>query len=673
MRTIQRIALLSLLSISAAFVYAGTRSQTETLELTAGRSFEKELAHNGKDAYRVELKAGQVLYAVVEQKGVDVVVTVFAPDGKQISEIDSPNGDQGPEPVVISAEVSGSYRIEVRPLENTKTGRYEIRIEKLLSAAVSLTERVDRLFVAWDKPDSPGCALAVIKDGKIIYERGYGVANLEYNVPITPTTVFHVASVSKQFTAFAVTMLARQGKLSLDDDIRKYLPEVADFGKTITIRHLIHHISGLRDQWELPAMAGWRLDDVITKEHILKMVSHQKELNFEPGQEHLYCNTGYTLLAVIAERVTGRSFRQFTEENIFKPLDMKNTHFHDDHQMIVKNRAYSYSSAMGGGFRLSALNYANVGATSLFTTVEDMAKWVNNFDDGRVGGASVTQQMLQQGVLNSGEKIDYAFGLVIGNYKGLKVVEHSGGDAGYRSHVMRFPDRKFAVVILSNLAAFNPTGMARKVVDLYLADQLKPEAPKVKAPERTTATVNPEIYDAYVGRYELQGRAAGRIVSITKENGKLMAQPNGQPKSELVPESETRFFLRVVDAEVTFQRDEKGKVMQFTLQQDGQNTSAKRIEPFTPDAAALAQYTGDYYSDELGTVYTIVVKDGRLLAGHRRNDDIRLTPIVNDQFSGSAWFFAKVSFTRDKDQRVTGFRLTGGRVRNLRFDKQTRQ
>src|SRR6185503_8290371 len=187
-------------------------------ELTPGRPLEKELAANDRHAYRVDLKSGQVLYAVVDQRGVDVVVTVFGPDGKQISEIDSPNGDQGPEPVLINAAASGSYRIEVRPLEESKTGRYEIRIEKLLPAAVSLTEKVDRLFISWDKPDSPGCALAVIKDGRVVYKRGYGAANLEYNIPITPSTVFHVASVSKQFTAFAITMLANQGKLSLDDD-----------------------------------------------------------------------------------------------------------------------------------------------------------------------------------------------------------------------------------------------------------------------------------------------------------------------------------------------------------------------------------------------------------------------------------------------------------------------
>jgi CubicO group peptidase (beta-lactamase class C family) len=670
MKTMLSIVVWALLPTSVSFSQSGVK-QTGSPELNPGKPVERQLSQSEKHTYRVELKSGQSLFAVVDQKGIDVVVTVFGPDGKQIEEIDSPNGDQGPEPVSIVARAPGSYVIQVRPLEEeTKPGRYEIRIERVLAATHSITESVDELFTLCDKPDSPGCALAVVKDGKIIYKRGYGFANLEYNIPITPATVFHVASVSKQFTAFAIAMLASQGKLSLDDDIRKHLPEIHDFGKTITIRHLIHHTSGLRDQWELLAMAGWRLDDVITKDHILKIVRHQKELNFDPGQEHLYCNTGYTLLAVIVERVTGQSFREYTQANIFKPLDMANTHFHDDHEMIVKNRAYSYRSAAGGGFKLSALNYANVGATSLFTTAEDMARWVQNFDDGRVGGKAVIEQMVEHGVLNDKKRLDYAFGLVIGKHRGLKVVEHSGGDAGYRSHVMRFPDQKFAVVVLSNLAAFNPGVQARQVADLYLADQLIAETPKAETPkpaERPAVTLNPAIYDAYVGRYELQG---GMIVNITKENGALMAQPVGQLKTELVAESETRFLVRAINGELTFHRDDTGKVTRFTLQQGGQTRPATRIEPFTPDSSALAEYTGDYYSGELGTVYTFVVKEGKLVVEHRRHGDITMTPTLSDQFSGNAWFFSRVSFTRDNDKRITGFKLTGGRVRNLRFVKQ---
>ena len=319
--------------------------------------------------------------------------------------------------------------------------------------------------------------MAIIKDGMVVYRKGFGSAQLEYDIPITPSTVFHVASVSKQFTAMAITMLEAAGKLSADDDIRKYLPEMADFGKTITIRNLLHHTSGLRDQWELLILSGWRMDDVITQADIMDRLKRQRELNFAPGERYLYCNSGFTLLAEIVARVSGQPFTQWTQENIFKPLGMTSTHFHLDYQEIVKNRAYSYQGDPEKGFAQSVLNYANVGATSLFTTVEDMANWVRNFEDKRVGGAAVMDRMLTKGVLTNGSEIPYGRGIVIDEYKGLKFIGHDGGDAGFRSNVMFFPGERFGVAIFSNLASFNPGAVSRQIADIYLASRLKPQEP----------------------------------------------------------------------------------------------------------------------------------------------------------------------------------------------------
>jgi CubicO group peptidase (beta-lactamase class C family) len=638
--------------------------QASAPELQLNKPVERELKAGEAHSYRVSLKAGQLLRAVADQRGIDILVRVFGPDGKQMAEIDSPNGNQGPEHITINAEASGSYRIDVLPFEEkSNAGRYEIRIDQIRAAATTPTGKVDELFAQWDKPDSPGASVIVVKDGQVVYKRGYGIANLEYDVAITPSTVFHVASVSKQFTAFAIAMLAGQGKLSLDDDIRKHLPELADFGKTITIRHLIHHTSGLRDQWELLAIGGWRLDDVITRDHIMKMVRHQKELNFEPGQEFLYSNTGYTLMAEIVERVTGESFREFTDKAIFKPLGMTSTHFHDDHQRVVKNRAYSYSP-IRGGYRLSALNYANVGATSLFTTVEDLAKWALNFEDGRVGGKSVVEQMYQQGVLNDGEKIGYAFGLGIGEYRGLKRISHSGGDAGYRSYIVRFPDQRFIVAVLSNLATFNPGRLAEQAADIYLGKEFKPDARKPEAEKRSEVSVSAEALKDYAGMYQFR---PGWVVTVSIEESRLMVRATGEPKFSTQAESETKFFVPAYGAPVVFQRDESGKVNQ--LQYRGMR--AQRVFAFKPTAEELKEFTGDYYSDELGTSYKISLKDGQLVVQHRRNDDVKLTPSVTDQFSGSAWWFREIQFTRDGQKRVIGFRLTGGRVRSLRFDKQS--
>jgi len=476
-----------------------------------------------------------------------------------------------------------------------------------------------------------------------------------------------VASVSKQFTAFAVAMLAHQGKLRLDDDIRRHIPEVPDFGKTITIQHLIHHISGMRDQWELLAIAGWRLDDVITREHILKMVKNQKELNFEPGDQYLYCNTGFTLLAEIVARVTGKSFREWTEENIFKPLGMADTQFYDDHERIVKNRAYSYVPQRNNGFKKRRLNYSNVGATSLFTTAEDMAKWVNNFDKARVGGTDVIEQMHEQGVLNDGKQISYAFGLVIGEHKGLKTVSHSGGDAGYRSHVVRFPEQKFAVVVLSNLGSFNTSRIAREVADVYLADVIKKKEKKTQQVEKKEVEPDMSWYEEFAGRYYFE---PGLIMTINKEKNQLMLQRNGRTKVRLIPESYTEYSIQNRDEKLTFHMNNIGDVTKLVFTQGDSVMTGEKFEPANLSALQLEEFAGDYHSDELGTNYTMVILDGKLVAQHQRHSDVQLNPTKKDMFLGGQWFFRQVRFTRNSENQITGFRLSGGRVRNLRFDKK---
>lgn len=638
--------------------------QPEVAELSVGKPVERELAGEGKHLYRINLKSGQWLNAILYQSGIDVVVRVSSPDGKRLAEIDSPNGDQGPEPIFVTAESTGEHRIEVFPVdEKAKPGRYEIKVEQVRAGAKDPAGKVDQLFALWDRPGSPGAAVAVVKDGRIVYKKGYGYANLEYDIPITPSTVFHVASVSKQFTAFAIALLADQGKLSLDDDIRKHLPEVPDFGKKITIRNLIHHVSGLRDQWEMLAMAGWRLDDVITTEQILNMVSHEKELNFDPGREMLYCNTGYTLLAEIVERVSGKSFRAYSEEAIFKPLGMTGTHFHDDHEMLVKNRAYSYAPGEGRGFRLSALNYATVGATSLFTTVEDLALWVRNFDEPRSGNKAVIEQMHEVGVLSNGERTGYAFGLSIGQRKGLRTVGHSGGDAGYRSYVVRFPEQDFAVVVLSNLATFDPGRLANQIADIYLAGQLKPEQAKPEEPKRNEVPVDAAVLKSYEGIYQFR---PGLAVTVSVEDGHLMAQPQGEQKARAFAESESRFFVPGFNHPIEFEKSGDGKVEHLVYR----GTRAKRVVPFSPTPEKLSDFAGDYYSPELGATYTVAVEKGKLVAKHRRTGDVPLTPTFTDQFRGGQWYFRHVVFTRDERGRVDGFRLSGGRVRNMRFDRQ---
>ena len=295
-----------------------------------------------------------------------------------------------------------------------------VAVASVATAQTTPDRAADAIFAQWAKPGSAGCALGVLKDGKPLYVQGYGRADIEHAVPITASTVFHIASLSKQFTAFAIYLLEQEGRLSLDDDIRKYLPELHDFNTPITIRDLLHHTSGLRDQWNLLAMAGWRLEDVITQEDVVNLIWRQRELNFHPKDEFLYSNTGYTLLGLIVQRVSGKSLREFTDERIFAPLGMRSTHFHEHYGDLVDNRAYSYDRQPDARYVYVALSYSTVGPSSLFTTIDDLARWDENFYTGAVGGRDLLQKMQIKGHLNNGKEIEYASGLVVNEYRGLE-------------------------------------------------------------------------------------------------------------------------------------------------------------------------------------------------------------------------------------------------------------
>ncbi len=522
---------------------------------------------------------------------------------------------------------------------------------------------VDQLFAEWDRSDSPGAAVVVTSGEDIVHRRGYGCAQLEYGIPITPSTIFHVASVSKQFTAFAVATLADEGQISLDDDIRKYFPEIFDFGPTITLRHLAHHTSGMRDQWELLRLAGWRMDDVITTEHILKTTEHQRELNFTPGDEHLYSNTGYTLLAEMVARVTGMSLRDYAHTHIFAPLGMDSTHFHHDHEEIVRNRAYSYAPRPEGGFKKSVLSYANVGATSLFTTVEDLARWMFNFDSREVGGPRVLKQMHTRFVLNGGKTIPYAFGLVFSEHRGAQVIGHSGSDAGFRSYCARFPAHGLGIAILSNLSSFNPQMMALEIAGLYLGDRLEAE-------EKPPAAEPPDEADLddFGGRY-LMGPFG--LIEIARDNQHLVLNRTGQPSRRLTPEGGLRFRIEGQAQTMQFDRDDDGRVTSFSILPPGYTMTAQRFEPRQVSCEQLAALAGQYHSDELGTVYSMTPAEDGLLMQHRRHQDVTLAAIEEDVFQSLSGRTGKIRFLREEGE-VTGFLLTGGRVRNLRFDKLDR-
>jgi CubicO group peptidase (beta-lactamase class C family) len=532
--------------------------------------------------------------------------------------------------------------------------------------AESPEAQVDKIFEKTDRTVSPGCALSVMKNGKIIYERGYGMADLDHNVPITPTTVFHVASMSKQFTDASIVMLAQEGKLSLDDPVRKYVPELPDFGTPITIRELVHHTSGLRDQWDLLDLAGWRYSlDLITDNDVLSVISRQKDLNFSPGSKHLYCNTGYTLLAQIVKRVSGESFREFTTQRIFQPLGMTHTHFGDDHAEIVKNMAYGYVPA-GDTFRLSITNFDTVCATSLLTTVEDLPLWDENFYQPRVGGAGMIKQMLERGKLNNGEQLDYAFGLVLGNYRSLATVDHGGADAGYRSDMIRFPDQHFSVACLCNLATSNPSQLAKKVAEVYLGKEMKPAETPGGSGEKAVQ-LSEEQLKAKTGVYlNPDGDEIRRIIF---KDGKLrMAFDASDEGEEMEALGENHFRLLIAPVDLRFELMRPGGPLRLieTPPGGGKPVVFEAVPGFAPSPQELKDYAAIYHSNEIEPLYEIKLEEGKLVLHRLKNKPDTLRPVTRDLFTADA---GNIRFKRDSQGQVSGFVISTGRVINLRFEK----
>jgi CubicO group peptidase (beta-lactamase class C family) len=541
---------------------------------------------------------------------------------------------------------------------------------------------VDAVFAAFDRTTSPGCALGVIRDGRLIYARGYGMANLEHGVPITTTTVFDIGSTSKQFAAASIVLLSLDGRLSIDDDIRKHLPEIPAYRRPITIRHMLNHTSGLRDYLELMALTGVHFDGVATAEDALAIIARQKDTNFLPGDEYLYSNSGFFLLSEIVKRVSGKTLRGFARERIFDPLDMRQTHFHDDHTLIVPRRATGYAPLDAGGFRIDMSGFEQTGDGSVLTTVEDLARWDRNFYDPNVGGRAMLEALHTRGVLTSGQPLDYALGLVVDEYRGLKRVSHGGSWAGYRAQLMRFPDERFSVVCLCNLATSNPSALARKVAELYLAARLAaaPESGESAAaggapaaggeaatgpPAAAVVALSTARLEALAGVY--RNPRTEEILKIFVESGRLKGRAHGET-FDLAPIAPDRFRVQDDEQEITFETPAgPGPRRARVSPGRGPVKVLEAITPVRPGPAQLAAYAGSYHSDELQARFELVVeKDGLHLRGKNLPKEA-LEPTVPDVFVADE---LTLKFERGKGRRVTGFSLGAGRIRSIRFVRQ---
>jgi len=526
-----------------------------------------------------------------------------------------------------------------------------------------LQASIDSLFQTCNDK-TPGYAVAVVKDGKIECLKGYGMANLEYGTPITPETVFHLASVSKQFTAYSIYQLISAGKLQLDDPVKKYLPDFRDYGHPVTIRNLLNHTSGVRDLVELLGLSGIAEPDAVTEQNTLSIVYRQKELNFAPGEKWLYSNSGYLLLAAIIEKVSGRSFREFEDKNIFAPMGMKNTFINDNAQQIVPQRASSYEKdTVPMKYLKRELNYSFYGPTNMNSTARDLASWVINLDRDRL----IFEKMAKRAVLNNGDTVFYGSGFFVDKYRGIRRVYHDGNDAGFETFVGYFPDRRLGIVVLSNLLNSDPTSKAMRIANLYVPRPVRRENAAQRPAEKYNYVKTNQAYlKAYTGNYETPG---GNLIKIFPKDTSLQIKFPDLDKPQTLTAINDTLFHVFDDMLISFRRKQAGGFQQIGLKRPAFSNTAERVEYAVYTEQQMREFTGTFYAEEIQTVYEVKIINNTLVMSSIMNSNIQLNAKTKDKFATDRWYAGKIVFQRDKSQKVTSFSVSSDRMKNVLFKK----
>lgn len=509
--------------------------------------------------------------------------------------------------------------------------------------------KIEKIFSRY-KPDKPGTELAISRNGKIIFSKAWGMADLEHNVPLTTESITEAGSVSKQFTAAAILLLEQQGKLSLDDDVRKYVPELKDYGTTITLRHMMQHKSGLKDWGAIAGIAGWpRSTKTYNNNDALYIISNQKTLNHKPGDEYLYSNSNYNLFAIIVERVSGMSLAEFTRKNIFEPAGMKHTSWRDDYRRIVRNRAIAYSRS-GSGHQTNMPNEYVYGNGGLLTTAEDLVTWCNYYLNGKLGNPSLLNKQIATTAFNNGVMHRYAAGLFVGTYLGWNYHSHDGATAGYRSNLDVFPELGLSIAWLSNTSEFDSDtlNVADAIAELFVPVNV-PDPPQAQ-PRATTISL--EKLKGYAGWYRNSRTGGG--VKLSVQNDKLYVSQGGQltPVSDdIFASGNNRIVMRP-----------KGLLFITSTRDTTYYTS---VEEAKLDERAMSEYTGEYYSEEAEAKLHVLVKNGKLFIQQKPKTELPISPTYKDGFESPAGI---IYFERE-DGKISSFKVSVGRARNVEFKK----
>ena len=521
--------------------------------------------------------------------------------------------------------------------------------------------QIDSVFADLSGTRGPGCAVAIMRDHQVVFARGYGMANLEHHIAITPESVFGLQSTSKQFVAMAVVLLIQDGKLAFDDDVRKYVPELPDYGEPITVRHLLEHTSGLRDVEILLQDQGWGSDETLSDDYLMQLILRQKALNHPPGAAASYTNTGYFLLPIIVERITKERFGDFLDRRIFQPLGMAHTRYRDDFRTVIDDCVTGYTRKEGGPEGGGEWQMTGNSKASVLSTVLDLARWNTNFDQPVVGGEEAIRWMTTWGKLRTGEQTEWGLGLSPLHYQGLNGYYASGGGHDGTSVFVRFPDQHFAAVILANGGmTHNAEALAPPLIEVVLAEEIAGVEKAASPPADTTAVVvSPAELARYTGLY-FTTHGGPQTRELRLEDGKpvLMIPPR---KVDLIPLGKGRLRVRKATTEYDFNRDRLRRIVPEAPVLEFQRVDSTKT-------TALEDLAGSYWSDELVARVVFSVRDGKLCYAFPRQDEPSpLRPLFRDAFADGKLVFR---FARDSRRHVTGVTKHWDRVWSLEYVRE---
>ena len=628
-----------------------------------------------------DLDAETFFLAEVDQVSNDFTVTVTGPDGETVTEVDGRT--RGVETIRFETEAAGAYEVAITANDTTdEAGEFRFSVLRSEPIATDPAARLDQMMAVYDGDGRPGAVAAVVDNGELAHVHTVGMANLSHGVPWQRGTISNIGSVTKQFTAMGVLTLQAQGKMSLDDDIRTHIPELRDFGTPVTIRNLLNHTGGYREIYNLLPIGGHQGEDAFSRERAIAIVQRQPELQAPPNTEWNYNNTGYILVSLAIERASGQSFADYMRDNVFQPLGMVDTRVKMVQGELIPGSAQGYSPEAGGGYRTTRDLASSAGAGGVYTTVDDLTRWMLNYRDATVGGPEAIEAIATTAVLESGDSTGYGLGLGLGEQRGRTLYTHTGGDVSHRAYLSYYPELESGVILMSNNAAFD-LSVGGEIGEMFFAEHFDEAEGEDEAEDDAEADADDAADEsagdegmsdarklAIRGDWVLETQGITLAMTVAVEDGDVFVDVQGQGRTAARPTSDSTLEIASVSAEFTFDFDADGTTSTGTLVQSGLEISMRRVERDGLAEEDLAAYVGRYYSEELETFYEVAVEDGGLVLSHiEMAEPLAMQHTDGDEFSTELIFLNTIAFERSGAGAVTGFTVSNGRTKGVRFGK----